>query len=210
MFCWKWRALNDVGATFLDDRYLILGASWKLKCFPVFSFSWLLCFISALFRSLPQSSSHTEWLQRPLFFFFFFLSLCRSETGDWLAADCRFSWEDMRVNGCNPWLKLNFEIGFLGVLDAQTVDIIVTRSRSSHLVFSTVHSVTSSCFHNHKLALPLFLYLPPALSPSLSLSLLCTLIQIYQNAAWPLMPQLTSCSMCFSLLLSDTKQLFFS
>lgn len=33
------------------------------------------------------------------------------------------------------------------------------------------------------------------------------MIQIYQNVAWPLMPQLTSCSVCFSLLLSDTKQL---
>lgn len=41
----------------------------------------------------------------------------------------------------------------------------------------------------------------------LFLRLLCTLIQIYQNAARPPMPQLTSCSLRFRPLLSDTKQL---
>lgn len=47
----------------------------------------------------------------------------------------------------------------------------------------------------------------PELHLRLSASL-CTLIQIYQTVAWPPMPQLTSCSMCFRLLLGDTKQLY--
>lgn len=37
--------------------------------------------------------------------------------------------------------------------------------------FTNVHSVTNSCFHNHKDTLPLFLCLPPVLSPSLYNSL---------------------------------------
>lgn len=56
------------------------------------------------------------------------------------------------------------------VLSSQTADIIVTRSRASQSVFSAVLSVTS----DHKLTLPLFLYLPLVLSPSLSLSPLHT------------------------------------
>lgn len=80
-------------------------------------------------------------------------------------------------------------------------DIIVTCSLSSkRLLFGTVNSLKSSC------TLPLFLYLLLS-ALSLSLHLLCSLIQIYQTAAWPPMPQLTSCWERFRLLLSDTKLL---
>lgn len=61
--------------------------------------------------------------------------------------------------------------------------------------FTTANSHSRAFFISPLRSLPLFF------------SLLFTLIQIYQNAAWPLMPQLTSCWVCFSLLLGDTKQL---
>lgn len=70
------------------------------------------------------------------------------------------------------------------MLNAQIVDIIVTGSCSSHLIFSTVRSVTSSCFHNHKLTLPLFFYLPFALSPSHSLSF-CSAHWYKYTKMWP-------------------------
>lgn len=73
------------------------------------------------------------------------------------------------------------------MLDAQTVDIIVTGSRSSHLIFSTVRSVTSSCFHNHKLALPLFFFFlssPCALSLLFCLSL-CSAHWYKYTKMWP-------------------------
>lgn len=68
------------------------------------------------------------------------------------------------------------------------------------LVLSAITVVITS---SHQLSAQYKLSQPQTQTPALypppppSLAVICTLIQIYQNMAWPLMPQLTSCSTCF-------------
>lgn len=162
---------------------------------PVFFFSWLLCFTSVVSCSFPQSPSHTPSGFRGLF----------------LCAEVKQSAERL------PTAHAHEKI--INLLFAAAEDVFSKAFRCSafkllmymwpaaarHSQFSArhiqwrAHAFTTTNSHSRS-----FFIFP---SRSLPLSLLCTLIQIYQNVAWPLMPQLTSCSMCFRLLLSDTKQL---